>query len=137
MKKLVMKIKRLDHIGIRVMNFERAIRFYEKLGFSVIRQDLKEHVVVLVHDSGIEINLLDSGNDENNRKNILMDVDRKYPGYTHYAIEVDSVERAKQHLESLGFIVTEGPVTFGDGKTSVFIRDPDKNVIEFTQLPQG
>ncbi|MCP5245980.1 MAG: VOC family protein [Burkholderiales bacterium] len=131
-----MKIKRLDHIGIRVMNFEKAIRFYEKLGFSVIRQDSKEHVVVLTHCSGIEINLLDSGNDDNEQKNILMDVDKKYPGYTHYAIEVDSAERAKQHLESLGFLTTEGPVTFGDGKTSVFIRDPDKNVIEFTQRPQ-
>ena len=130
-----MKIKNLDHVGIRVMNFERAIDFYEKLGFSVTRQDLKEHVVVLKHGSGIEINLLDSGNNDNHQKNILMDVDDKYPGYTHYAIEVDSADRAKRQLESIGLVVTEGPVTFGDGKTSVFIRDPDKNVIEFTQLP--
>lgn len=130
-----MRIKRIDHVGIRVMNFDRAISFYEKLGFLVTRRDLKEHVVVLKHDSGIEINLLDSGNDDNNQKNILMDVDRKYPGYTHYAIAVESVEKAKQFLESIGLKITEGPVTFGDGKTSVFIRDPDKNVIEFTQLP--
>ncbi len=131
-----MKIKNLDHVGIRVMNFERAIAFYETLGFSVTRNDQKEHVVVLKHSSGVEINLLDSGNDDNNQKNILMDVDKNYPGYTHYAIEVDSAENAKQFLESNGFIVTEGPVTFGDGKTSVFVRDPDKNVIEFTELPQ-
>lgn len=130
-----MRIKRIDHVGIRVMQFERAIVFYEKLGFSVIRRDLKEHVVVLKHDSGIEINLLDSGDDDNNQKNILMDVGKKYPGYTHYAIEIESVENTKEYLESIGLIVTEGPVTFGDGKISVFIRDPDKNVIEFTQLP--
>jgi lactoylglutathione lyase len=97
-----MKIKRLDHVGIRVMNFDRAINFYEKLDFVVTRQDSKERVVVLKHDSGIEI---------------------------------DSAEGAKQHLESIGLVVTEGPVTFGDGKTSVFIRDPDRNVIEFSQLP--
>ena len=131
-----MKIKGLDHVGIRVMEFDRAIDFYEKLGFSVIRRDLKEHVIVLKHNSGIEINLLDSGNDDNHQKNILMDVDSKYPGYTHYAIEVDSAEGAKQYLESIGVIITEGPVTFGDGKTSIFVRDPDKNVIEFTQLPR-
>jgi lactoylglutathione lyase len=131
-----MRIIRLDHVGIRVMEFERSIDFYEKLGFSVIRRDDQEHVVVLKHKSSVEINLLDSGNDDNKQKNILMDVDRKYPGYTHYAIEVHSVENAKQHLESIGFSITEGPVTFGDGKRSIFIRDPDKNVIEFTQLPK-
>ena len=131
-----MRIIRLDHVGIRVMEFERSIDFYEKLGFSVIRRDDQEHVVVLKHNSGVEINLLDSGNDDNEQKNILMDVDRKYPGYTHYAIEVHSVEKAKQHLESIGLSITEGPVTFGDGKRSIFIRDPDKNVIEFTQLPK-
>ena len=131
-----MRIKRLDHVGIRVMEFERSIDFYEKLGFSVIRRDDQEHVVVLKHNSSVEINLLDSGNDDNEQKNILMDVDRKYPGYTHYAIAVHSVEKAKQHLESIGLSITEGPVTFGDGKRSIFIRDPDKNVIEFTQLPK-
>jgi lactoylglutathione lyase len=91
--------------------------------------------VVLKHHSGIEVNLLDSGNDDNDRKNILMDVENKYPGYTHYAMQVDSADNSKQHLESIGITVTEGPVTFGDGKTSVFVRDPDNNVIEFTQLP--
>ena len=130
-----MKIKNLDHIGIRVMDLDMAIRFYEKLGFSVTRNDSKEHVIVLKHDNGVEINLLDSGNDDNNKQNILMDIEQKFPGYTHYAIEVDSAENAKHFLESIGLQITEGPITFGDGKTSVFIRDPDKNVIEFTQLP--
>jgi len=131
-----MKIKSLDHVGVRVMSFDRTINFYEKLGFTVTRKDLKEHVVVLKHSCGIEINLLDSGNDDNQQENILMDVEMKYPGYTHYAMAVDSAERAKQYLESLGVSVTEGPVTFGDGKTSVFVRDPDANVIEFTELPK-
>ncbi len=130
-----MKIKSLDHVGIRVMEFDRAIAFYEKLGFSMIRKDLEERVVVLKHDSGVEINLLDSGNDDNDERNVLMDVTPKYPGYTHYAIEVESADDAKQFLESIGLTVTEGPVTFGDGKISVFVRDPDLNVIEFTQLP--
>ena len=132
-----MRINALDHVGIRVMNFDRAISFYEKLGFSTIRQDLEDRVVVLKHASGVEINLLDSGNDDNDQRNILMDVEPKYPGYTHYAIEVDSAEDAKRFLESIGLKVTEGPVTFGDGKTSVFVRDPDRNVIEFTQLPNA
>ena len=32
-----MRIKSLDHVGIRVMNFDIAIGFYEKLGFKVVR----------------------------------------------------------------------------------------------------
>ena len=130
-----MKIRKLDHVGIRVMDFERSIRFYEALGFRVTREDYREHVVVIKHPAGIEINLLDSGNDDHGRKNVLMDVEQQYPGYTHYAIEVQSTDDAIRLLRSLGVTITEGPVTFGDGKTSIFVRDPDLNVIEFTQLP--
>ena len=130
-----MKIMNLDHIGIRVMNVSVAVAFYEKLGFTVIRNDSDERVVVLQHESGVEINLLDTGNDDNNKQNILMDDKKKYPGYTHYAIAVSSIDDAERFLLSVGLQITEGPVTFGDGKSSIFVRDPDKNVIEFTQLP--
>jgi len=133
-----MQIKGLNHVGVRVMDFERAIRFYEMLGFRMTRKDLIERVVVLRHDaSGIEINLLDNGNNDNGQRNVLMDVETKFPGYTHYAITVDSAADAKTFLEASGVTITQGPVTFGDGKTSVFVRDPDRNVIEFTQYPNA
>ena len=64
-----------------------------------------------------------------------MDVEERYPGYTHYAIEVESVLDAKAFLESIDIRLSGGPVTFGDGKTSIFIRDPDLNVLELTELP--
>lgn len=131
-----MKIEKLNHIGIRVMDFNRSIQFYSKLDFQVTREDYQEHVVVVKHPSGIELNLLDSGNDNDGNRNILMDVEKRYPGYTHFAIEVESVDAAKDFLETINVEITEGPVTFGDGKTSVFIRDPDLNVIEFTECPK-
>lgn len=130
-----MRIKKLDHIGIRVMTFDRSLAFYRALGFDVVRDDRKEHVVVIRHPAGVELNLLDSGDDSHDDGNVLMDADKRYPGYTHYAIEVESVEEADRFLASLGVKVTQGPVRFGDGKTSIFIRDPDRNVIEFTQHP--
>jgi len=131
-----MELGKLDHIGIRVMDFDRSIQFYEALGFQIAREDYKEHVVVLKHSEGMEINLLDSGNNDHSKKNVLMDIEEKFPGYTHYAVEVVSVAVAKDFLEAINLNITEGPVTFGDGKTSIFIRDPDLNVIEFTELPK-
>ena len=130
-----MNISKLDHIGIRVMEVPRSIAFYEQFGFEVTRNDGDEHVVVLKHPSGVELNLLDSGDNDNDKKNVLMDMDARYPGYTHYAISVTSIDAAKAFMASKNIPITEGPVTFGDGKTSIFIRDPDRNVIEFTELP--
>ncbi len=130
-----MNILRLDHIGIRVRDFERTIAFYRQLGFEPVRRDEHERVVVLKHAGGIELNLLDNANADAGG-NALMDRAEKYPGYTHYAIAVESVADAQQFLQGLGLRISEGPVTFGDGKTSVFVRDPDLNVIEFTQ-PAG
>ncbi|MEO0759826.1 MAG: VOC family protein [Cyanobacteria bacterium J06648_16] len=79
--------------------------------------------------------MITHGDNNFDKRNILMDVEERYPGYTHYAIEVESVLDAKAFLESIDIKISGGPVTFGDGKTSIFIRDPDLNVIEFTELP--
>ncbi len=128
-----MKLNKIDHIGIRVSDFDKAIHFYKKIGFSVVRKDLKERVVEVKHACGITVNFLDSANSDKQRKNVLMDITEKYPGYTHYAIHVDSIVDAVEYLKSNAINTTEGPVTFGNGKTSIFIRDPDLNVIEFTQ----
>lgn len=115
------------------MDFGRSIQFYKNLGFEVMREDYKDRVVVLRHPNDVELNLLDSGNEDCGGKNILMDVTARYPGYTHYALQVASVADCQQFLQSINVNITEGPVTFGDGKTSIFIRDPDLNVIEFTE----
>ncbi|MEM1254534.1 MAG: VOC family protein [Cyanobacteria bacterium P01_H01_bin.21] len=130
-----MQITKLDHVGIRVMNVDKSMEFYKTLGFQVTREDYEEQVFVVKHPSGIEINLIAHGDNDNDRRNILMDVEERYPGYTHYAIGVQSVEDAKAFFESINIKITGGPVTFGDGKTSIFIRDPDLNVLEFTELP--
>lgn len=131
-----MQIKALDHIGLRVVDVKQSIRFYKLLGFTVIRNDPKEQVVVVRHPAGIEINFIASGAYHSVNGNILMDVAERYPGYTHYAISVDSVAATKDFLEQHHLPISEGPVTFGDGKTSIFIRDPDRNVLEFTELPR-
>ncbi len=128
-------INGIDHVGIRVADFNRSVSFYRNFGFEVTRKDLQEHVLVLRHQHGTLLNLLDFVDRDVKEHNVLMDEKVKYAGYTHIALQVADIQRVISFLTELDITITEGPVTFGDGKTSVFIRDPDRNVIEFTQPP--
>ena len=57
-----------------------------------------------------------------------MDVDEKYPGITHVSFKVASIDAAKALLAERG-IPLSGQFSFKDLR-AVFIRDPDRNVIE-------
>jgi len=128
-----MKINHIDHVGIRVTDFEQSKAFYAKLGFLPLREDMNERVIAVSHPCGVTLNFLDSANSTDGVNNVLMDVAAKHTGYTHYALNIDSVDEAVHFFNAQEITITEGPVTFGNGKTSLFIRDPDSNVIEFTQ----
>mgnify|MGYP001277044098 CR=1 FL=1 len=125
------EITRINHIGLRVSNVETTRGFYEKLGFEFIIGPIgPEPVAIMEHPSGVNINFILNASD-NNTLNVLMDVPEKHTGYTHIALEVTDLESVQQYLESINYIITEGPVVLPDGASFIFIRDPDDNVIEF------
>jgi len=123
----------INHIGIRVTNLESARTFYEQLGFIFIVGPIgPEPVAIMEHPSGVNINLILNA-DTKTDKNILMDVTEKYPGYTHVALDVNDIKSIQGAIEKLGIYITEGPITLPNGGVMFFIRDQDKNVIEFHQ----
>ncbi len=83
------------------------------------------------HPAGININLILNGSN-NEGKNVLMDMPKKQTGFTHVALEIESAETLLDALFYLNIPLSGGPMHHPTG-TSFFIRDPDRNVIEFIE----
>ena len=120
------EISGINHVGIRVTDLETARKFYEQLGFKFIVGPIGPEPVAIM---GHFILNADSGINEN----ILMDVPEKHPGYTHMSLDVTDLAAVEATLRKLQIEITEGPIIFPDGGAMLFIRDQDKNVIEFHQ----
>ncbi len=127
------EIKGINHIGIRVENFDTARQFYEQLGFVFLVGPIgPEPVAIMKHPSGININFILNA-DQGITENILMDVNKRYPGYTHITFDINDIQAVQKEIENHGIKITEGPITLQNGGIMFFIRDQDRNVIEFHQ----
>jgi lactoylglutathione lyase len=128
------EIRGIDHVGIRVFDLATARAFYEKLGFVFIEGPTgPEPVAIMRHPCGVVINFILNAA-RRPTDNILMDMDEKHAGYTHIALQVTDLHAVQSMLDSQDIQITEGPVNFGKNYgSSLFIRDQDRNVIEFHQ----
>ena len=134
----MIRIEQIDHIGIRITDKTRALAFYALLGFKLELEVGFDAVIIIKNAAGVELNLIVNGVDATGGKNILMDVPEKHPGLTHLAFRVADINATIATLEKNDITITQGPVTFGDGHVSVFLRDPDRNTIELrARMPEG
>ncbi len=125
----MLNIESVNHVGIRIRDKSVSVPFYQLLGFQ-FKTDVgfeQGHPIILRHPSGVVLNLLGPAN-SGGGSNILMDVDEKYSGITHFALTVSSLDEARAYLAENNIPLT-GSFSFG-GMSAVFIRDPDRNVIE-------
>jgi lactoylglutathione lyase len=125
----MLDIANFDHIGIRISDRESSVAFYEMLGFELIADGGFDngHPLVMLHPSGININLLGPAT-VNQRRNVLMDETEKSPGITHLALKVKDAEATEVFVTERAITIT-GRREFRGTKT-IFIRDPDRNVLE-------
>ena len=86
------RLEALNHVGIRVRALDRSAQWYAHFGFRLIWQSEQHKVACLRNDEiGVELNLIFNSNDSNDGKNVLMDVEPKYPGFNHLSFRVPSI----------------------------------------------
>lgn len=127
------RIMGYDHIGIRVSDAAEANDFYARLGFVIDESLSNERVAELLSADGTRINLIYNGRRRPDARNILLDEDVKWPGHTHGAFIVDSLQAVLDWASENGVAITEGPHDWGR-RLTCFLRDPDGNVLEFNEL---
>lgn len=125
----MLDIRNFDHIGIRISDRQTSVTFYELLGFELIADGGFDngHPLVMLHPSGININLLGPATAKQG-ENVLMDEAEKYPGITHLAVKVKDADATETFITENDIAIT-GRREFRGTKT-IFIRDPDRNVLE-------
>jgi lactoylglutathione lyase len=128
-----MKITAYDHIGLRVTDRARSMKFYEALGFRLDEEYSTATALEIVNEAGVRLNLILNGQPTPEQDNVLMDRPQKWPGYTHAAFIVDSLAEVLDWAAKGNIAITEGPVDWGR-RTTCFLRDPDSNVLEFNEL---
>lgn len=131
------RILAYDHIGIRVSDKQRAMAFYQALGFVESASFPLYEANEMLSADGVRINLIFNGTRLPNAHNALLDAPVKLPGMTHPAFIVDDLQVLEAWLGEQGIVITEGPHHIGPRRVALFIRDPDGNVLEFNQLVDG
>lgn len=117
-----MKHVSVDHLHFFATDLDEAVRFYRDMGFEFVQRF--EHggraAVQMRSGSGLVVDINLTGVADN-------------PGFSHYAIVVDDIERAAEELKGKGYEM-DGPTVNRDTKRKIItVRDPNGFLVQFVQ----
>jgi len=120
---------KLEHIGIAVLNLERAIPLFEKiLNTHCYKTEMVESEKVMTaffQQAEIKVELLESLADDGI---ISRFIQKKGEGIHHLAFEVENLEKEIERLRDEGFaFVGEIPKNGADNKRIVFLHPKETN----------
>jgi glyoxylase I family protein len=127
----------IHHFAITVSNFDRALKFYEKLGFVVLftkdTPEKRKRLALLGKDElRLEVFYYEDFTDNPaSRETIGNNVNEIGP--KHFALRVDSITDAQEELKAMGIPLASEPQIGDAGYHFFFIRDPDGIWIEYVQ----
>ena len=154
----MLKVTRMNHIGVPVSDLERSVRWYEEvLGISANGVTISADTpalgpVVEVENPSMRAVFSLAGD------NVLLELiqyDRPTPkpfdgrncdvGVMHLCFEVDDMDAAVRHLQERGAYLNADPVVMADGDgirpgelegtKILYLRDPDGIQLELFELP--
>lgn len=118
----MLRLTALDHVGLKVRDMDRTLRFYERLGLTLLRTsgpnaDGERSAVMQVGSQ--ELNIF-------SRPELVSSGAENPVGMDHFCLTVDaaSVGEVVADLRQAGIDIVRGPVKRRDG-TALFVHDPD------------
>lgn len=123
--------KRIDHVGMVVKDFEKAIEFYQ----TIVGFELKGKIT---HTNGIfQLAFLGFGNSDETELEIIHGYNDNLPSegkVHHFAVNVDNLEEEYERVSKLGAqFVDPEIVTLPNGYRYFFIFGPEGEWVEFFQ----
>ncbi|HUM14891.1 MAG TPA: VOC family protein [Candidatus Nitrosotalea sp.] len=118
----MLRLKGLDHVGLKVTDMAETLSFYQRLGLTLLRTSGPDA-------DGVRSAVIQVGNQELNvfcHPELAPAGKENAASLDHFCLIVDaeSVEEVIVDLRQAGIDIVRGPVERRDG-TALFVSDPD------------
>ena len=117
-----MRLKALDHVGLKVRDLDKSLDFYQRLGLTVLRTkgpntEGARFAVIQVGDQELNVSF---------RPEYASPANDSAVGIDHFCFEVDaaSMDDVVADLRKAGIEILSGPMQRRDG-SALFVLDPD------------